>query len=122
MMQLEERLVLSMPDQDDQDHALRRRLDALGAALGKVEKEEAVEAQAARHSASDGSALSAGLRASSELVAGVLVGGFVGYLLDQWLGSKPWLMVICLVFGIMAGFRNLYRLGMKPTKVDTPER
>jgi ATP synthase protein I len=42
------------------------------------------------------------------LVSGVLVGLFIGYWLDVWLGTKPWLLLLFLLFGIAAGFRNIY--------------
>ncbi len=42
------------------------------------------------------------------LVSGVLVGLVIGYWLDVWLGTKPWLLLLFLVFGIAAGFRNIY--------------
>jgi ATP synthase protein I len=110
-----------MPEQNDQekamqDKALQNRLAALKHSLGHaVAEEEAEERKAAKSANTDGGALAAGLKASTELVAGVLVGGVMGYMLDQWLGTKPWLLMVFMIFGIAAGFRNLYRLGMKPT-------
>jgi ATP synthase protein I len=32
-----------------------------------------------------------------------------GYVLDGWLGTTPWLMLVGLLFGIAAGFVNLFR-------------
>ena len=45
---------------------------------------------------------------STELVAGVFVGGFIGWALDQWLGTH-FLVVIFLLLGIAAGFLNVIR-------------
>jgi ATP synthase protein I len=105
-----------MPKDDDPEAVMRKRLETLKHDLGEaIAEEKADEKKAEDASSKDGGALAAGLKASTELVAGVLVGGVMGYLLDQWLGTKPWLLVIFMVFGIVAGFRNLYRLGMKPT-------
>ncbi|MDR2076408.1 MAG: AtpZ/AtpI family protein [Desulfovibrio sp.] len=42
------------------------------------------------------------------LISGIAVGLFVGYMLDQWLESSPWLTMIFLGFGIAAGFKNMY--------------
>ena len=36
-------------------------------------------------------------------------GTLLGYFLDDWLGSKPWLTLIGLGFGIATGFRELFR-------------
>jgi ATP synthase protein I len=37
----------------------------------------------------------------------------VGWLLDRWLGTKPWLMVVGLVLGAVAGFYEFVRLTSK---------
>ena len=42
------------------------------------------------------------------MVSGVLVGGGLGYALDRWLGTSPWLSGIFLLLGIGAGFRNVW--------------
>lgn len=44
-----------------------------------------------------------------ELVVGTLVGGGLGYLSDKGLGTKPWLMIVGLFLGAIAGFRNTFR-------------
>lgn len=44
------------------------------------------------------------------MVAATLIGLAMGYYLDKWLGTSPWLTLIFLVFGIVAGFRNIYIL------------
>ncbi len=36
-------------------------------------------------------------------------GAILGYFLDRWLGSSPWLTLIGLGLGIAAGFRELFR-------------
>ena len=37
----------------------------------------------------------------------------VGWLLDRWLGTKPWLLVIGIVLGAVAGFYQFIRLTSK---------
>lgn len=49
------------------------------------------------------------LRAATDLVAALFVGGFLGYWIDQWLGTKPWGMIIFFFLGFGAGFMNIYR-------------
>ena len=47
------------------------------------------------------------------LVASTAIGLLFGYFLDRWLGTSPWLTMICTLFGIAGGFLNLFRdLGM----------
>lgn len=42
-------------------------------------------------------------------VFAVGIGFFVGLKIDQWLGSSPWFTGIFILFGIIAGFRDVYR-------------
>jgi ATP synthase protein I len=43
------------------------------------------------------------------LVLATVIGLAGGYYLDRWLGTSPWLTLIGLLFGIAAGFVNLFR-------------
>ncbi len=49
------------------------------------------------------------LRAGTDLVAALVVGGVLGYWIDRWLGTKPWAMIILFFLGFAAGFLNIYR-------------
>lgn len=42
------------------------------------------------------------------MVSGPLVGFAIGYGLDMWLGTSPWLKIIFLIVGFGAGFKNVY--------------
>jgi ATP synthase protein I len=50
-----------------------------------------------------------GFRLSSELVAGVLVGGGIGWGLDRLLGISPWGLIVFLLLGFAAGVLNVMR-------------
>ncbi len=43
----------------------------------------------------------------------IALGALLGYYLDRWLDTGPWLSFIGLGFGIAAAFRNLYILYKK---------
>ncbi len=43
------------------------------------------------------------------LVTATFLGLAIGYFLDKWLGTKPWLTMIFLLLGIVAGFKNMYQ-------------
>ena len=55
-------------------------------------------------------AMRIGLRIGVELLSAVVVGGAIGYLLDDLFASRPWIMIIMLFFGGAAGILNVYRL------------
>ena len=58
-----------------------------------------------KHSESMGIAYLMGVH----LVSGVIVGIVIGYYLDKYFETKPWLTLVFLVLGIIAGYRNLFR-------------
>jgi len=43
------------------------------------------------------------------LVAATAIGLLIGYGLDRLLGTRPWLTMVFTLFGIAAGFLNLFR-------------
>jgi ATP synthase protein I len=51
------------------------------------------------------------------LPSSIAVGLFLGYLLDKWLGTKPWLLLIFTVLGIVSGLVSLFR-GLKKYRGD----
>jgi ATP synthase protein I len=40
--------------------------------------------------------------------ASILAGFAIGYFLDKWLKTDPWLTLIFILYGILAGFYNLF--------------
>lgn len=56
------------------------------------------------------SGLGLAFRIGIELVSTVAVGTALGWALDEWLGTKPWLMVVFLFLGGAAGVTNVYRV------------
>ncbi|HEY4345044.1 MAG TPA: AtpZ/AtpI family protein [Parvibaculum sp.] len=59
--------------------------------------------------AARGSAMGIAFRLSTELVAGVFVGGGIGLLLDKWLGTGPLFLLIFFFLGMAAGILNVFR-------------
>ena len=50
---------------------------------------------------------------STELVAAVLVGTIIGFILDNWFDTKPWLIIIFFFVGVVAGILNVIRSAQK---------
>jgi F0F1-type ATP synthase assembly protein I len=47
----------------------------------------------------------------------ICLGALIGYYLDKWLGTSPWLLLVFLAFGVAAAFRNLFIMYKKAEKL-----
>jgi ATP synthase protein I len=56
------------------------------------------------------------------LVAATVIGYFIGFYLDRLFGTSPWLTILFLLFGIAAGFKNLFDQAKKIEKLDEDSR
>ena len=56
-----------------------------------------------------GRALGLAARIGVELVAALIVGVGIGWLLDNWLGTSPWLFILFFMLGAGAGVMNVWR-------------
>ncbi len=93
------------PPDDEAD--LSARLQRLGDRLATANRPS--ENDKGPRQGSDPSAIARGFRMSTELVAGVLVGALIGWLLDRWLGISPWGLIVFLLLGFAAGVLNVMR-------------
>ena len=53
---------------------------------------------------------------STELVSAVVVGTIIGFILDNWFGTKPWLILIFFFVGVAAGIINVVKTAKKMQK------
>ena len=92
-----------MARQDDHDQlaALNQRLEAL--------KRSEAERNGGPPRRSGMSGMGAGMRIAVDLVAGLAVGVVLGLLLDSWLGTSPWMLILFFFLGSGAAFMNVYR-------------
>ncbi len=49
------------------------------------------------------------VRISTGLIVAIFLGTFTGYLLDKYLHTKPWLILLGLLIGFTVGLFNVYR-------------
>lgn len=99
-------------NRSSEEAKLSARLQRLGERLAQHRagrKGEAGPSSQASGPGTNASALARGFRLSTELVAGVLVGAFLGWALDRWLGTSPWGMIVFLMLGFAAGVFNVMR-------------
>jgi ATP synthase protein I len=108
----------------NEEAALSARLKRLGERLEQSSPSR-TDAGTATRPATDHSGFARGFRLSSELVAGVLVGAGIGWLIDKGLGTLPWGMFVFALIGFTAGVLNVMRsAGVAPGGVpdSTVER
>ena len=56
-----------------------------------------------------------------EMGLSVAVGAVIGYYIDKWLNTEPWFLLIFFLFGVVAGFRSLYRALKRLQKEDSED-
>ena len=100
-------------DTSSDEAALSARLGSLDQRLSEIRDSRKIgtgqsgsEQDAAQAKAS---AMAVGLRLSSELVAGVLVGAALGWGFDRLLSTSPWGFIVFLLLGFTAGVINVMR-------------
>ena len=65
-----------------------------------------------------GSFMGSAFKLGTELVAAVGVGTIIGFILDSWFGTKPWLIIIFFFLGAAAGMLNVIRAANRMQKED----
>ena len=65
-----------------------------------------------------GSFMGSAFKLGSELVAAVAVGTIIGFILDSWFDTKPWLIIIFFFLGAAAGMLNVIRTANRMQKED----
>ena len=65
-----------------------------------------------------GSFMGSAFKLGTELVAAVAVGTIIGFILDNWFDTKPWLIVIFFFLGAAAGILNVIRTANRMQKED----
>lgn len=104
---------------EDQEN-LQARLAKLTADLQSQReadrKETERKAQADSSGKNLGQAIGLGFRVLTEFVGPIIVGALIGWRLDVWLHTAPFLLILWVGFGVAAGFRNVYRLAAPPPR------
>ena len=84
----------------------RRRIDEIDA---QVKKARATVEKPSQSAVVSHRQTAVAYRVLVDMIAGLLVGGFLGYWLDRWLGWTPYALIGGLVVGFSAGVNNAWR-------------
>ena len=71
----------------------------------------------AKNNSSNAASLGKALKISTELVAAVVVGSTIGFILDNWFDTKPWLTIVFFFMGATAGILNVIKSAKKMHKI-----
>ena len=77
-----------------------------------------IKKQSLSNSEKKGSFMGSAFKLGTELVASVAVGTIIGFILDSWFDTKPWLMIIFFFLGAAAGMLNVIRTANRMQKED----
>ena len=77
-----------------------------------------IEKQVQSDSEKRGSFMGNAFKLGTELVAAVAVGTIIGFILDSWFDTKPWLIIIFFFLGAAAGLLNVIRTANQMQKED----
>ena len=64
------------------------------------------------------SSIGTAFKMSTELVSAVAVGTIIGFILDSWFDTKPWLIIIFFFLGAVAGLLNVIRAANRMQRED----
>ena len=65
-----------------------------------------------------GSFMGSAFKLGTELVAAVVVGTIIGFILDNWFDTKPWFIITFFFIGVIAGILNVIRVANKMQEKD----
>ena len=88
------------------------RLESLDERIDRLQQAEAKRTAKRRPDAT----YQAGQLVLSQLVGCPLGGGIVGWLLDRWFGTRPWLMLVMLFLGFAVGVWNVIRISNEASR------
>ena len=62
--------------------------------------------------------MGAAFKLGTELVSAVLVGTIIGFILDNWFDTKPWLIILFFFLGSIAGILNVIKVAKRMQQKD----
>ena len=77
-----------------------------------------IKKQVLSDSEKKGSFMGSAFKLGTELVSAVVVGTIIGFILDSWFDTKPWLIIIFFFLGAASGMLNVIRTANRMQKEE----
>ena len=77
-----------------------------------------IKKQVLSESEKRGSFMGSAFKLGTELVAAVAVGTIIGFILDSWFDTKPWLIILFFFLGSIAGILNVIKVANRMQEED----
>ena len=84
----------------------------------RIAKKDILKRTSDENDSKRGLFMGSAFRLGTELVAAVVVGTIIGFILDNWFGTKPWFIIIFFFIGVIAGIMNVIRVANNMQKKD----
>ena len=82
----------------------------------KIAKKQFIDKDKMKNDDKRGLFMGSAFRLGTELVAAAVVGTIIGFILDNWFDTKPWLILLFFFLGVIAGIYNVIRSAKKLQK------
>ena len=84
----------------------------------KIAKDRLQNQSKIKNNNQNSSFMGSAFKLGAELVSAVLVGTIIGFILDTWFGTKPWLIIVFFFLGSAAGILNVIKTAKKMQEKD----
>ena len=84
----------------------------------KIAKDKLKKYTIIKNNNQNGSFMGSAFKLGTELVSAVIVGTIIGFILDTWFGTKPWLIIVFFFLGSAAGILNVIKTAKKMQEKD----
>ena len=107
-------------DGDGEEERVREQSRRLKEKIERAKGQRAAEAAAGPRMGREMTGMGRAMRLGTEFIAAILVGAVAGYLLDRWVNTAPWLMLVMLLIGFAAGVLNVVRSAESMNRASPP--
>ncbi len=103
-----------------EERRVREQSQVLKEKIARAQGKFAAQTVTSQRVSGEMTGLGRAMRLGTEFIAAILVGAIAGYLLDRWLNTAPWLMLVMLLVGFAAGVLNVVRAAGDMNRASPP--